>query len=334
MPTTFAPDKAFLGIAPETTVGTPVAPTFTIPFAKFEPVDAPKQLDDPSLRGSMAALYGRYQGVSLTNWSLSGPMYVDIFEHLLVNILGDRTTTGAADPFTHATSLLNSSNGQPKTHTLTHWTGVPTTSGARVYSSACLSDLTIKWDAAAKLCEYDAKGMAWGSAVAGSTPTASPSAVPPLASWRGLLGLAGPASGGTLVGTVATATIDIKRKLEAHYTLSNGQQPYVIQRGSLGISGKMSFIAADETPITKYLADTQEQFQLLISNGITGAGQRQLTVDCNLVDYRTAKINQGKTATMYDVEFDGLANSTSAGASGGLSPGKVTILNANAGTVY
>lgn len=334
MVTTFAPDKAFLGIAPETTVGTPVAPTFTLPFEKFQPDDKPVQLSDPALRGSMAALYGRYQGVSRTDWTLSGPMYVDTFVHLLQNILGDRTTTGAADPFTHAISLLNSGNGQPKTHTLTHWTGAPATSGARVYSSAALSDLQLSWNAAAKLCMLTAKGMAWGSTVAASTPTASPSAVPPLASWRGLVGLAGPATGGTLVGTIDTMTLDIKRELEAKYAMSGGQQPYVLQRGALGIHGKMQILAADESPITKFLADTQEQLQVVIGNGVVGAGQRQLTFDANLIDYSAAKINQGKTITAYDVEFDCLANSTNAGTSGGQSPGKFTVINGTAGTAY
>jgi hypothetical protein len=332
--TTFTPALAFLGIAPEATVGTPVAPTFTIPITKFDPVDKPVFIHDPSLRGSMATDFALIQGVYLTDFDMDAPMYVDSAEFLINNILGDRTTTGAADPYTHANALFNTSPGQPKTHTLTHYTGIPASTGARVYSSACLSDLSFTWDAAAKLCDMKMKGQAWGSTIAGVQPTASPSSVPPLASWRGKIGLGGPATGGTLVAYVASATIDIKRKLEPHYTISNGQNPYVIQRGGLGCTGKMSIIAADETPITKLLAATQEQFQLIISNGITGAGQRQLQFDINQAAYTVAKISQGKTASMYDLEFVAIANSTNAGTSGGLSPLKVTILNGNAGTVY
>lgn len=329
MPTTFAADREWIGIAPEATPGTAVAPTFTVPVTKFEPEDKPTQLDDTSLRGSMAELYGRYQGVLRSEFSMAGPVYMDTIEHLLVNILGDRTTTGASDPYTHATALLNSGGAQPKTHTLTHWTGVPASTGARVYASACLSSLALKWDAAAKLCTYDAKGMAWGSAVAGTTPTSSPSAVPPLASWRGTLSLAG-----AQVLSVQTAEIDIKRKVEPHYTISNGQQPYIIQRGKLGVSGKMSIIAESEAPILKLLADTQESLQLVIGNGVTGAGQRQLAVACNLVDYKTAKINTGKATIQYDVAWDAIANTTNAGASGGQSPCAITVINGNAGTVY
>lgn len=334
MPTTYAPDLAFLGIAPETTVGTPVAPTFTIPYTKFEPIDKPVKIKDPSLRGSMATDYNLVAGVSDTDFTLDGPMYVDTFEFLLQNMLGDRTSTGAADPYTHTNSLLNTSPGQPKTHTLTHFTGIPASTGARVYASACLADLSLTWDAAAKLVNYAAKGKAWGSTVAAAQPTANPSAVPPLASWRATMGLGGPASGGTLVPYVASLTLDMKRKLENYYTLSNSSQPYVIQRGGLTVTGKMMIVATDETPVTKLLANTQEPFQVIISNGITGAGQRQLQIDVNVAAYTIAKINLGKTATEYDLEFTGLANSTNAGASGGLSPVKVTILNGTAATNY
>jgi hypothetical protein len=282
----------------------------------------------------MAALFGRYQGVLKCEFSLGGPMYVDTIEHLLVNILGDRATTGAADPYTHATALLNSGQGQPKTHTLTHATGIPAGTGARVYASSALSELTIKYNAESELCTYEAKGTSWGSAIASVAPTAAPSAVPPMASWRGLLGLAGPAGGGTLVPTMAESEVTLKRKLDALYTVSGSQQPYIIQRGELEFSGKITFIAADETPLTKMLASTQEQLQILLGNGVTGAGQRSLTIDCAQGAYSSAKIDQGKTASMYEVEFDGIANSTNAGTSGGLSPCKITVINGNAGTIY
>lgn len=334
MPTTYTPSKAFLGIAPETTPGTAVAPTMTIPIAKGDFDDAPKFLDDPSLRGSMAALYGRYAGTKIANVGFQGPMYPDTFVHLLQNMLGDRTTTGASDPYTHAVSLNNSATGQPITHSLTYYTGMTPTVGARVYTGACLSDLAINYDAEAKLIEYTCKGMAWGSKIAAVLPVAAPSAVPPFAGWRALVGLAGPASGGTLVGTVSTLSIEFKRKLDAIYTFVNAQDPYVIQRGNLALDGKASFIATDEVPLTTMLANQQQQLQVKIDNGIVGAGQRALTVNCNLVGYKTVKANEGKTATMWDVTFDGIANSADAGATGGLSPCKLTVINGNPGTAY
>jgi hypothetical protein len=332
--TVYTPALSFLGIAPEVTVGTPVAPTFTLPIVKFDPVDKVNKIHDPSLRGSMTATNNLVNGSVQSTFDMAGPMYVDGIEFLLVNILGDRVTTGAADPYTHANAVYNTNPAQPKTHTLTHYTGIPSGTGARVYASSCLSDLSFDFNAASKLCEFTAKGEAFLSTIAAAQPTASPSSVPPLASWRGLVGLGGPASGGTLVNYVSTLKIDIKRKLEAYFTLMNGQAPYVIQRGAVDVSAKMTIVASDESPVVKLLAGNSEQVQVIISNGIVGAGQRQLQFDFAQANYTVAKLNQGKTASEYDFEFTAVANSTNAGTSGGLSPVKVTVINGNAGTIY
>lgn len=330
----FTPSKIFIGIAPEAVPGTAVAMTMTIPVSKHDFEDKPLWLDDPSIRGSMAALYGRYPGTNKSDFSFAGPMYPDVLVHLAENILGDRTTTGAADPYTHAISLNNSANGQPKTHTLTQYTGITDTVGARVYASAALSELEISYDAESKLVEYNCKGNAWGSAVAGAEPDAAPSSVPPFASWRGIIGIGGPASGGTLVTNVASASIEIKRKLDLFYALTNERQPYVIQRGELSCAGKIKFIAENEDPLVDMLAGTVQQLQLVLDNGTVGAGKRGLTINLTQAIYKSVKLDEGKTATMYDVTFDGIANATDAGTTGLLSPCEITIINGNAGTVY
>jgi hypothetical protein len=332
-PTTFAPDKAFLGIAPESTPGTAVAPTFTFAFDKFDPEDKPKMLDDPSLVGSMVTLHNRQLGVIVADWSLDAPMYPDVLPFLIENIMGDVTHTGSSAPYTHAASTKNSGNGQPKSHTWTHYQGITATSGARQYASSCLSDLSIKFDAAAALCKITAKGMSWSSAPATSAPTSAPSAENPVASWRGVVGIGGTAVGAPALN-IQTLELDIKRKLEAHFTLQNAQNPYVIQRGAISVSGKMTVVAADESPQVALLAGTQQQMQLILANGGSGAAARSLQIDGNQMSYKAVKLDQSKTATLYGVEFDLIANSTNAGASGGISPAKLTVVNGNAGTVY
>ena len=362
MPVTYTPAKEFLGIAPEVTPGTAVPMTATIPFTKVDFEDQIKWLDDPSLRGSMATLYGRYQGVREVDFSIEGPLYVDTFPHLLESMLGDRTTTGAADPYTHAVSLNNSFSGQPKTHTLTWFTGITDEVGARTYPGACLAELSIAFDIegggggggggggkggggkggggggggkkATGLVEYKCKGNAWGSSVALAAPVAAPSSVPPFAAWRALLGIGGPASGGTLVANVSTASFVLKRKLDVIYTFSNQQQPYVIQRGAMTCEGKATFIAIDETPLLTMLAGTVQPLQLVLDNGVVGAGQRGIKVDMGQCIYEKVKTEDGKEATMFMVDFDGIANSTNAGSTGGLSPVEITVINGTAGTVY
>lgn len=231
-------------------------------------------------------------------------------------------------PFNSAFATYNGAQGQPASHTFTHFQGPTATTGARQYPGCCLSELTLKWNAESQLFTYDAKGNCWPSVPAGAAPTSAPSTVTPMPSWRGLLGIGGPASGGTLLKNITDGEIAIKRVLEPVYTTQNAQTPYVIQRGAVGVSGKLNFVAADESPYLAMINNTQPQLQLIVGNGVTGAGQIGVQVDCQLAAYSAAKYNSGKAAVMYDVTFDAIANTTNAGASGGYSPTKVTLTNA------
>ncbi|MFD2421673.1 phage tail tube protein [Amycolatopsis pigmentata] len=247
---------------------------------------------------------------------------------------GTTTVQPVTAPFVSAFSTLNSGAGQPTSHTFTHFQGPVATVGARTYAGACLSEVTLKWNAETQLLMFDAKGSAWPSAPAATTPTSAPSTVTPLASWRGQLGIGGPASGGTLVKTVTDGEIVLKRALEVAFTTQNVQTPYIIQRGAVSATGKLNFIAADETPYTTMLANTQPQFQFVIGNGAAGANLVQVQVDVQQAAYETAKPNFGKAAVAYDATFMAEANTTNAGVSGGYSPGKVTLTNAVAPQSY
>jgi len=332
-PVVYPSAKQFLGLGKETTQGTIVAMTATIPVDKFEPEDKVTSLEDTSFRGSMANLAGVIQGVKVVEWSLDGPAFLDMLPWFLINILGDVTDSGAT-PFLHAISLLNSGTGQPGSLTLYDWQGPPSaTNFARVYPGACLSELTLKGNAESSLVMLSAKGLAWPSSVAAAPPTAATSAEPPQAGWRTKLGLAGPAAGGTLVSTVREWEITIKRALKAEYTLQGTvQTPFVIFRGALDVEGKLMFATpADESNNMLYLLNnTQPQLQLITDNGLTLINNRNLTIDCQLAAYETAKINRGAEAVGYDTTFKAVMNSTNAGASGGLSPIKASVSNATA----
>lgn len=334
MVATYSSVKQFLGVAKETTPGTPVAMTATLPVEKFEVEDKPVWLDDKAWRGSMVEQYGTVQGVIKTDWSASGPVFGDGIGYLLANVLGDLATTGASAPYTHAFSVLNTGAGQPVTHTLTHFQGVTATSGARQLPGACVSELTLKFNAESQLFTFDAKGASWPTVAAGATPTPNPSTVTPIASWRATLGIGGPATGGTQVKNVGEGEISIKRVLEPVYTAAGVQSPYIIQRGPVTVTGKLKFVVADESPLTTMLSNTQPQLQLVVSNGQTGAAQVAVQIDCQQAAYKTAKIDSGKAAIAYDVDFEAIANTSNAGASGGYSPIKITLTNAVASGTY
>ena len=265
-------------------------------------------------------------GTTGTTVVLSAPV---VFAHT-----GTTTVQPVSAAFTSAFSTYNGAQGQPPTHTITHFQGTPASTGARQYPGACLSELTLKWNAESQLLTYDAKGSSWPSVIAGAAPTSAPSTVVPIPSWRGVLGIGGPATGGTQVKTVTDGEVAIKRVVEEVFTTQNAQTPYVIQRGAVSVSGKLTFVAADETPYTTMIGNTQPQLQLIVGNGGAGAALVQLQVDLQNAAYSAAKYNAGKAAVMYDVTFDAIANTTNSGVSGGYSPGKVTLTNAVAPQTY
>ncbi|MHB9861979.1 phage tail tube protein [Streptomyces sp. YIM S03343] len=230
-------------------------------------------------------------------------------------------------PYTQAHSLLNSGGGQPLSHTLTHFLGPTQVSGARQYPGLCLSEVGLKWNAESELLTWSAKGTSFPSVPLGAAPVAAPSTVLPVASWRMLVGIGGPAVGGTLVSTVTDGELTIKRELSPYYTNSGSQSPYIIQRGGLSVEGKLNFVAADESPLLYMLNNSQPQLQLYIDNGLTGANKVVFQLDCQSAAFTESEADGSKTAVEYGNSFQALLNTTNAGGSGGYSPIKVSVTN-------
>jgi len=335
MPTTYPSVKRFHGWAKEVTPGTGVAMTTTALLDKCDWTDKPTWLKDKSLRNVMGDdSFAVIQGVKIGELDMGGPLYLDGIGWALSNILGDLTTTGTAAPYTNAWSLLNSGSGQPITHTLTQYYGPTPTSGSRMFSSVCFSEVGLKFVAESELLTWTGKASSWASTAAVALPTAAPSTVIPVASWRAIAGVGGPASGGTQVLTLESLELNIKRALKPYFTASNSQNPYIIQRGGLTVDGKMTFVCADESPYTAMINNTQPQLQFVIANGLGGGAAGQVQIDLAQAAFTEANPNFGSEAVQWDVTFEGVFNSTNAGASGGLSPVKITVNNAVASGTY
>jgi hypothetical protein len=328
MPTTYPSAKRFLNVSVETTQGTPVMTSpITVPVNDFQPEDKPKWLKDQALRGSMVETYGQVQGPKMVEWTIpDSPCFIDVLGYFLKNILGDLTTTGpVSSSYVHAFAALNSGTAQPGSLTGTQWQGLPT-NNARSYPGMCLSELTMKGNAETSMIEWSAKGMAWPSQDAAGAPTSAPSTASPLAAWRYVLGIGGPASGGTQVLTTAEWSVTIARKLRAQWTGQNSQSPFIIQRGPLAVTGALKFAKpSDESAFDYMINNTQPALQIKAVNGLAGASLLSLQIDSAVTAFETAKINFGEEAIGYDTTFEAIANTTNAGASGGYSPGKYTI---------
>lgn len=335
-PVTYPSAKRVLGGAKEVTQGTAVTPiTFTYPCDNFEPEDKPVQIQDKANRGSMGMDYGRIQGVNHSEFTGTGPYFADVIGYLLNNILGDLTTT-VATPNSHAFSVLNSGTAQPGSLTLVQWQGLPATSNSRTYPGACLSELTFKGNVETGLITVDFKGQAYPSSVTGSAPNFSGvlSTVQPIAAWRTAIGLGGTAAGAPNK-TIKEWSVTIARVISVEWTAQNSQAPYIIQRGEVSVTGSLTFSKpSDETALNYLLNNTQPQLQILATNGQVAAALTSLQIDIQLAAFDSSKIDFGDAAVGYSSAFTGIFNSTNAGASGGLSPIKVTIQNTVAAGIY
>lgn len=236
------------------------------------------------------------------------------------------TVAGVVAPFTHTFSLLNSSPGQPPTHTLTHHQGISGSYGANNYALWCASQCAFNLDPE-KLFTHETKGMSYIRQIATAQPSNSFSSVPVYANWRFAVGIGGPATGGTLVNNITAASLDINRELKTYFSANGQQAPYVIGRNALSVEGKFTHLAQDESPLLYLLNNTQPQIQLLATNGLTGANLLSVTFNMQIGAFETVKFSNNTTIE-YQSTFKAVANTTNAGASGGQSPISVVIQNA------
>lgn len=96
-PKTFAPAKQFVGIANETTQGSPVAMTSTVLVDEVKPKDNQTFLDDKSWRGSMGTdSFAKISGTKTAEVELGGPAYGDGLGYFLRNVLGDLAYAGTS----------------------------------------------------------------------------------------------------------------------------------------------------------------------------------------------------------------------------------------------
>jgi hypothetical protein len=259
-----------------------------------------------------------------TTVTLSSPLYQSHLTGAPVTPFTSVTT------YVHNWSLLNAGVGaggsqaaQPPTYSVTDYTGVTASTGARVYAYTCLSELNITGTSTALLI-WDAKGQAWASAVSGATPTASLTTVRPQASWQSIVTV-----GGTQVNTFAEWKATFTRKIDPKFTNSGQQDPFGIARGEM--SCMLNLVvdpATDESQFLNYLNNTQPPVVITAGNGLTGANLVQLVISMNQAAYDTGAIDASKTVFGYQLTAQAVANSVNAGPSGGLSPCSVQVTNA------
>jgi hypothetical protein len=313
--------RSYIGIAKETTKGTPVAtPTAYIPVLAntVKPQDIYTPLYDEGLRGSLVKNYNYLQGRIHTTFDFGGAVFADTVIYPLVGVLGEDVVSGSA-PYVHTMALKNTtataSDAQPSAYTILDYYGA----NVRTYAGQQFHDFTLKWNADG-LLEYDAKSTGWQSATV-ATPTPSFSTVLPSVVWTGTVSV-----GGTTISTNTMGNIDLKRPVTPVYGISNVQTPYQVFLGALEVTGKATFLMENDTQLTNYLSNTQPA---LVFNWTTGTGATQTSIQATMTKgaYTLAVIDRSKDFVEVLVDFNAQGNLTDAGAVG-YSPIKWVVKNA------
>lgn len=253
--------------------------------------------------------------------------------------------------FTHRFAALNSPLGyggaygaQPPTHTFTDVTNIvnvftsPTlgtapanTFGARMYPSAVLKSIDFSGNAE-QILGLKMAGDTWLSQVAGTAVTNTTTNSRPIPNWAATVTIAGNtvSSTGSYAG-IGEFSVSFKRTTQVYWIVANTQVPYIIARGPLNMDGTIQWDPTNsETPLDLMLLNAQGPMSISLSNAnIPNAGTPfTLTFNANQVANIKSKIMRSKALIGYGNTFEGVANATDFGGSGGLGPGTITLVNA------
>lgn len=299
-----------IGIAKETTKGTAVVPSDTIVVTGFNPKRKPTILTDEGWDGSAGDVRGIQQGKIVAEHSIEGAVFVDTIGWWLKNILGDETISGAG-PYTHPFAALNSTDQQPPALTATDKLA---NIGYRGWPGIQLSELKLMVDPDGKL-SYTATGLGFPDASAASF-TPAPSAEVEVPGWRVSCNVNGAAC------NPSKLEVTMSRRVNAIKTANNSQNPFAIWVGPLSVTIKGNVIAEDVTHYTNLVNDTQGVFSFTAAQGT-----KSITVTCTKTAYVGTEVDRGNDWPEFVLDLRAIKNSTDVGASAGLSPIKVVLVN-------
>lgn len=247
-----------------------------------------------------------------------------------MNHTGSTQILPVVAPYIHTFALLNggggltpisglNAQGQPPTHTITYHDQL-SANGGRAYPYWCCSGIDFKADRE-QLFQHDTKGMSVIGVDLGSAATNSQGSVPAIPDWEFIVKI-----NSVQVNNVADADVSLARGLKADFGLNNQQAPYLIARLGLSVTGKLTFLAADESPRAALLAGTQQPLSIQMTNGLSGAAALGVAFNFQVAQYETVA-ESDPDVLQWEVNFRALMNSTNVGASGGQGPGTVVITN-------
>lgn len=319
-PLMYPANLQWLGVAFETTYGTAAAaPTYWVPLIspKWAPQTTP--LKNQALYGDMAMTHGQVLAVRYDTIDYSTSVFIDLVMQHMKSILGGAdVVTGAGDPWTHKTSLLNTGNGQPTSCTLWLSTG-----GAECWrmTGAQLVSLDVETKVADSLANLTASWMGLPATVV-TAPSNTPSTKAPMPSWNTTLTI-----GGQATTNYSDVKLTIKRENEAIFGAAGSQSPYAIFVGGCTITGAMTAVyqgySATTSDMANFLANTQPI--LLLQVNPAGDATHFAKWQHTQVAYDPTSVQDNGKYMEVTSTFEAIANTTDANA-GGQSPEQFILL--------
>lgn len=228
----------------------------------------------------------------------------------------------AGNGYSHAFSVLSSGSGQPPTHCLTDTTGLTAGTGARAYPGACVTQIDLAGDPGSGFITGKVSGVAWPSRPSAATPSFPAVVTVPLPGWRAAVYVNG------VVANAGPWTLSMQRQTVVYRTAQGGQDPVVIARGGLTVTGMLTYPdPADETPLSQLLSGAQVPLRIAAGNGLSGASALSLTVLASQAQFTKAKVGRSTPAVSYADTWQAIDNATDAGGSGGKSPIQAVLAN-------
>lgn len=321
-PTFGAANLQWVGVATETVYGTAIA----LPSTYF-PAESPTwkvvQADmvDTALRGSMGGEFQQLTGLRHDEISFKTHIYLDSIFPLLRGILGlPDVIVGAADPYSHKTSLQNGNNGQPASTTVFWSDGVGKTwqmPGAQLSSVK----IAVKVDG---LVDVDVTYIGL-PAVPITSPTNTPTTMKPMPSWNSIITI-----GGIALTKYSEVNFEIKRATEAIGTVTGTQAPFAIFAGPVTVSGSLTGIyqGSTDNDLTAMIVNSQPV--LLVKISPANDAVHSIAFQMSVVAYDSAEASGTNKWMEIKSAFKALTNPTDVAGGGNQSPMLVTMLSATA----
>lgn len=260
-PSFFPSNLQWIGAKKETVYGTPqAAPDFWIPV---DPGSASWKPDmntftDNALRGLMGEEFQQVAGMRSDTLSYKTYPYMDsAYQHFLALWGKPDTVSGAADPWTHKTSLLNASPGQPMSFTLFY---IDAAGKCWQIPGSVLESLktTVKVDELVTL-EPSWRGL---PAVAITPPANTPSTSKPMPAWNSVISLGGSAS-----SAYSEISLEYKRNTKPLPTINASQSPLAIYGGGVSVAGDITAVyqGSADANLVDFLTNVQPSLSVKVA---------------------------------------------------------------------